>query len=174
MKRFHVHVGVEDLEQSIRFYSTLFGAEPTLRKPEYAKWMLDDPRVNFAISANPSQGAIHHLGIQVDDDEELSEIHGRLASAGAPIQEEGETTCCYARSEKSWINDPQGIAWETFRTLGESAIYGGCTPVSSEMTADCAEPVTAAAPCCGPIARDKPGAGAAQTSVPAPCCSPAA
>lgn len=174
MKRFHVHVGVENLEQSVRFYSTLFAAEPTLRKPDYAKWMLDDPRVNFAISTSRSHAVIHHLGIQAENGDELSEIHGRLESAGAPIREEGETTCCYARSEKSWIDDPQGIAWETFRTLGESAIYGGCSPTKPETTADRAEPVNAAATCCGPAAQERPGGHAAQARTAAPCCNPAA
>lgn len=174
MKRFHVHVRVENLEQSIRFYSTLFAAEPTLRKPEYAKWMLDDPRVNFAISVNSGQGGLHHLGIQAEERDELSEIQERLESAGAPILEEGETTCCYARSEKSWINDPQGIAWETFRTLGESAVYGGCAPVSPEMTAERAGSVKAPAPCCGPAPSKKTGVAAMPSSAPAPCCGPAA
>ena len=125
MKRMHVHVGVEDLAQSIGFYSTLFGAEPTITKPDYAKWMLDDPRVNFAISAgrHEAQG-IEHLGIQADSTDELGEVYARLKQADRPVLEEGRTTCCYAKSEKSWISDPDGIVWETFYTDGEATTYG--------------------------------------------------
>ena len=111
MKRLHVHVGVDDLDQSIRFYSTLFGADPTVTKPDYAKWMLEDPRVNFAISSGNADKGIEHLGIQVESPDELQEVYGRLNSADRPILEEGATTCCYARSEKSWIADPQGVVW---------------------------------------------------------------
>ena len=125
MKRLHVHVGVEDLDHSIRFYSTLFDAEPTVTKPDYAKWMLDDPRVNFAISqGNHARKGIEHLGIQVESPAELSEVYGRLKSADRPVLEEGQTTCCYAKSEKSWISDPDGIVWETFLTNGEATVYG--------------------------------------------------
>lgn len=125
MKRMHVHVGVKHLDQSIRFYSTLFGAEPTVIKPDYAKWMLEDPRVNFAISAghHAVQG-IEHLGIQVESSDELSEVYGRLKEADRPVLEEGATTCCYASSEKSWIADPDGVVWETFLTNGEATVYG--------------------------------------------------
>jgi catechol 2,3-dioxygenase-like lactoylglutathione lyase family enzyme len=125
MKRLHVHVGVEDLDHSIRFYSTLFGAEPTVTKLDYAKWMLDDPRVNFAISqGNHARKGIEHLGIQVESPAELSEVYGRLKSADRPVLEEGQTTCCYAKSEKSWIADPDGVVWETFFTDGEATTYG--------------------------------------------------
>ena len=125
MKRLHVHVGVADLDQSIRFYSTLFGAEPTVTKPDYAKWMLDDPRVNFAISAGRHESrGIEHLGIQAESVEELGEVYGRLKAADRPVLEEGRTTCCYAKSEKSWIADPDGIAWEAFFTDGEATAYG--------------------------------------------------
>ena len=125
MKRMHVHVGVKDLDQSIRFYSTLFGAGPSVTKHDYAKWMLDDPRVNFAISAgHHAAKGIEHLGIQVESGEELAEVYGRLKAADRPVLEEGATTCCYAKSEKSWIEDPQGIRWETFLTTGESTVYG--------------------------------------------------
>ena len=125
MKRLHVHVGVSDLDQSVRFYSTIFAAEPTVLKADYAKWMLDEPRVNFAISAgqHPTRG-IQHLGIQVDSTAELGEVYGRLSTANRPVLEEGRTTCCYAKSEKSWISDPDGIVWETFYTDGESTAYG--------------------------------------------------
>ena len=125
MKRLHVHVGVDDLGRSIRFYSTLFGAEPTVVKDDYAKWMLDDPRVNFAVSAGQhAKKGIQHLGVQVESPEELSEVYGRLRAADRPVLEEGRTTCCYAKSEKSWIADPDGIVWEAFLTDGEATIYG--------------------------------------------------
>ena len=125
MKRLHVHVGVEDIDASIRFYSTLFGAEPSVTKADYAKWMLEDPRVNFAISTGQhAEKGIEHLGIQVESEEELAEVYARLRAADRPVLEEGATTCCYARSEKSWIADPQGVVWETFHTTGEAVDYG--------------------------------------------------
>ena len=125
MKRLHVHVGVDDLANSVRFYSTLFGAEPTVVKDDYAKWMLDDPRVNFAISqGNHAKKGIEHLGIQVENQAELGEVYERLTKADAPVFEEGKTTCCYARSEKSWIADPDGVVWEAFHTDGEATTYG--------------------------------------------------
>jgi catechol 2,3-dioxygenase-like lactoylglutathione lyase family enzyme len=124
MKRLHVHVAVDDLQQSIGFYSALFAVEPSVVKSDYAKWMLDDPRVNFAISARGRQPGLDHLGIQVADKEELREVYERLHKAGANVIEQGQTTCCYAKSEKSWIDDPSGIAWETFLTTGESTNYG--------------------------------------------------
>jgi catechol 2,3-dioxygenase-like lactoylglutathione lyase family enzyme len=125
MKRLHVHVGVNDLDQSIRFYSTLFGSEPTVARPDYAKWMLEDPRVNFAISAgNQARKGIEHLGIQAESSDELGEVYGRLKSADRPVLEEGQTTCCYAKSEKSWITDPDGVVWEAFFTNGEATVYG--------------------------------------------------
>ncbi len=144
MKRLHVHVSVDDLAQSIRFYSTLFGAEPTIRKPDYAKWMLDDPRVNFAISARGGQVGLDHLGIQVETPEELNEVYGRLQQAERPVLEEGATTCCYANSEKAWTTDPQGLLWESFLTLGESTVYGDNAALSELRTA--ASPASA---CCG-------------------------
>ncbi|OYY72645.1 ArsI/CadI family heavy metal resistance metalloenzyme [Sphingomonas sp. 28-63-12] len=124
MKRLHVHVAVEDLDRSIGFYSTLFAAQPSVTKPDYAKWMLDDPCVNFAISMRGTTPGIEHLGIQVEDAGELAEVYARLADADAPVVEEGQTTCCYAMSEKSWITDPQGVVWETFLTEGASTSYG--------------------------------------------------
>jgi catechol 2,3-dioxygenase-like lactoylglutathione lyase family enzyme len=124
MKRLHVHVSVADLAQSIRFYSALFAAEPAVTKPDYAKWMLDDPRVNFAISSRGSAAGLDHLGIQVETPDELQEVYARLQQADRPVLEEGATTCCYAKSEKSWITDPQGVSWETFLTSGESTVYG--------------------------------------------------
>ncbi len=125
MKRLHVHVGVDDLDRSIAFYSTLFAAQPTFAKPDYAKWMLDDPRVNFAISSgqHPVQG-IQHLGVQAENVEELGEVYGRLLAADRPVLDEGRTTCCYAKSEKSWVADPDGVVWEAFFTDGEATDYG--------------------------------------------------
>jgi len=124
MKRMHVHVAVHDLERSIGFYSALFAAQPAVVKPDYAKWMLDDPRVNFAISTRGRQAGLDHLGIQVESQDELSDVYARLREAGGAVLEQGQTTCCYAESEKSWIEDPCGISWETFFTTGESIDYG--------------------------------------------------
>ena len=124
MKRLHVHVAVDDLDRSIGFYSNLFAAAPTVLKPDYAKWMLDDPTVNFASSARGGKAGVEHLGIQVEDASELAEVYARLDKADAPVVEEGATTCCYAKSEKSWITDPQGVVWETFLTQGEATTYG--------------------------------------------------
>lgn len=125
MKRFHVHVGVDNLDRSIGFYSTLFGAEPTVAKSDYAKWMLDDPRVNFAISSeNHAAKGVEHLGIQAEDEAELSEVYSRLNAANRPILDEGATTCCYAKSKKSWIADPDGVVWEAFHTNGDATVYG--------------------------------------------------
>jgi catechol 2,3-dioxygenase-like lactoylglutathione lyase family enzyme len=142
MKRLHVHMSVADLDQSIRFYSTLFAAEPTVKKPDYAKWMLEDPRVNFAISTHSGRApGVDHLGIQAEDGTELREVYGRLKEAEGPVLEEGNTTCCYAQSEKSWIADPAGVAWEAFHTTGESTVYGTSAPR-----------VEAGGACCGPKA----------------------
>ena len=124
MKRLHVHVAVDDLQRSIGFYSALFAAEPSVTKPDYAKWMLDDPRVNFAISTRGRAPGLDHLGIQVENKDELHEVYARLHKAGGNVVEQGQTNCCYAQSEKSWIDDPAGIAWETFHTTGESTVYG--------------------------------------------------
>jgi len=125
MKRLHVHVSVADLDESVRFYSTLFAAQPTVRKGDYAKWMLDDPRVNFAISEREKVTGIRHLGIQVEDHAELAEVYERIEHTQRPVLDEGKTTCCYAKSEKNWVEDPQGVQWETFLTTGESTVYGG-------------------------------------------------
>ena len=124
MKRMHVHVAVDDLRRSIGFYSALFASAPTIVKSDYAKWMLDDPRVNFAISTRGRAPGLDHLGIQVETRDELTEVHARLHKAGGEVVEQGQTTCCYAKSEKSWIDDPAGISWETFLTTGESTDYG--------------------------------------------------
>ncbi len=147
MKRLHVHVGVKDLGQSIQFYSTLFATEPTVTKPDYAKWMLDDPRVNFAISSGNARRGVEHLGIQVESGDELSELYGRLRTADRPILEEGKATCCYAKSEKSWISDPDGVVWEAFHTNGKSTVYGDSIDVSA-VAAGAAE-----GNCCAPAAR---------------------
>jgi catechol 2,3-dioxygenase-like lactoylglutathione lyase family enzyme len=149
MKRLHVHVGVEDLDRSIQFYSTLFGAPPTVAKADYAKWMLDDPRVNFAISAGACRAkGIEHLGIQVEDEAELADVYARLAAADRPVLDEGATTCCYAKSQKSWISDPDGVVWEAFHTTGDSTVYGG-NPDLDQLAAAAS---AAAAPtnCCAP------------------------
>ena len=127
MKRMHVHVGVVDLADAMRFYSALFATQPTVVKPDYAKWMLDDPRMNFAISTRGKQPGLDHLGIQVESQDELHEVYARLHSAGGNMIEQGQTSCCYAKSEKSWIDDPAGISWETFFTTGESTQYGDGT-----------------------------------------------
>jgi catechol 2,3-dioxygenase-like lactoylglutathione lyase family enzyme len=164
MKRLHIHVAVEDLADSVRFYKALFAAEPAVSKPDYAKWMLDDPRVNFAISKRGANTGLQHLGIQVETRKELGEVYERLQHAGRPVIEEGETTCCYANSEKSWITDPQGLWWETFLTSGESTVYGGdplldaapapasacCVPKTPRGECRPPEPeLPAAAACCG-------------------------
>jgi catechol 2,3-dioxygenase-like lactoylglutathione lyase family enzyme len=129
MKRFHVHVAVEDLAAATRFYAGLFGQPPSVARPDYAKWMLDDPRVNFAISTRARAPGLAHLGIQVDSADELAEVHSRLEAAGETLHDKGTTTCCYAESDKGWVIDPQGIAWETFFTHGEATTYGrGAVP----------------------------------------------
>jgi len=153
MKRMHVHVAVDDLERSIGFYSALFAADPAVVKPDYAKWMLDDPRVNFAISTRGRASGLDHLGIQAESSEELKEIYARLRKAGSAIVEQGQTTCCYAKSEKSWIDDPAGIAWETFHTTGEATEYGDGTGerlarVAHEKSC-CAPQAAAAQVACG-------------------------
>lgn len=123
MKRLHVSIAVRDLDKCVRFYSVLFGAEPTVLKKDYAKWMLDDPRVNFSISSRDKHKGIDHLGIQVDDEEELATLTERLMRAGQSVHEQKATTCCYAKSNKAWVHDPEGVAWETFHTFGESVTY---------------------------------------------------
>ena len=149
MKRMHVHVGVEDLDRSISFYSALFATQPALVKSDYAKWMLDDPRVNFAISTRGKQPGLDHLGIQVESQAELHEVYARLRTAGGTVIEQGHTACCYAKSEKAWIDDPAGISWETFHTTGESTVYGDGTGEREARVAhekSCCAPQSAAAP----------------------------
>jgi catechol-2,3-dioxygenase len=145
MKRLHVHVAVDSIEQSTRFYSDLFGAPPTVQKSDYAKWMLDDPRVNFAISARGREAGLDHLGIQVEAQDELKEVSTRLETAGMQLLDEGEATCCYAKSEKAWVIDPQGIAWETFLTTGTSTVYG-----DSDASITGEVPMSRKAACCAP------------------------
>ena len=144
MKRMHVNLSVSDLEQSIGFYSALFSAKPNVLKDDYAKWMLEDPCVNFSITTRGKQDGIDHLGIQVESEDELGEVYDRLQAAGGPIIEEGSTTCCYANSDKNWIFDPEGVAWETFYTHGDSPVYG--TDVIKNNAAEGA--------CCTPDAAD--------------------
>jgi len=152
MKRFHVHVAVDDLKRSIGFYSALFAAEPTIIKSDYAKWMLDDPRVNFAISTRGREPGLDHLGTQVEKQDELHEVYARLQKAGGNIVEQDRTTCCYAKSEKSWIDDPTGISWETFLTTGESTDYGDGSGERVARVArekSCCAPKTASTAQCG-------------------------
>lgn len=156
MKRIHVHVSVTDLQRSIGFYSALFAEKPTVVKPDYAKWMLNDPRVNFAISMRGREPGLDHLGIQVESQSELHEVYGRLREAGGTVIEQGKTACCYAESEKSWIDDPAGIAWETFHTTGESTVYGDGSGENQariahekQSSACCApQPAAKASACC--------------------------
>jgi catechol-2,3-dioxygenase len=153
MKRLHVHVAVDDLQHSIGFYSALFAEQPSVTKTDYAKWMLDDPRVNFAISTRGRQAGLDHLGIQVEDKDELNEIYARLHKAASNVIEQGQTSCCYAKSEKAWIDDPAGISWETFLTTGESTDYGDGTGEREARVAHekaCCVPEVAPAPAaCG-------------------------
>ncbi len=157
MKRLHIHIGVEKLDDSIRFYNALFGVEPVKTKPDYAKWMLDDPRVNFAISTRASKKGVDHLGIQVDEGGELEELRERLKAANMSVVDEGETVCCYARSDKSWIEDPAGIPWEAYRTMEDAQIFSGkasgmdgaCCVPETKGKADCCEPSAKTAGCCG-------------------------
>jgi catechol 2,3-dioxygenase-like lactoylglutathione lyase family enzyme len=143
MQRLHLHIAVEDLARSIDFYSTLFGAQPSVKKPDYAKWMLDDPRVNLAISERGRTPGVDHVGIQAETAEELAAIAGRLKGAGQSTFDETATTCCYAKSDKSWVVDPSGVRWESFHTLGEATVYGG------DDAAVVVEPPKAASACCG-------------------------
>ena len=142
MKRFHVHVNVENLENSIRFYNTLFGAEPSVVKSDYAKWMLEDPRINFAISQRSRRVGIDHLGLQAEDENELSTIGERLQSADAVSLAEKGTTCCYANSDKYWAEDPQGVRWESFYSHGTATTYSSA-PKQGEGS------------CCGPAVNTK-------------------
>jgi hypothetical protein len=144
MKRMHIHVAVEDLADSVRFYSALFGrVDPTVLKRDYCKWELTDPAVNFAISQRGAKGGVDHIGIQVETDAELAEMNARFAAAQLPVQTQTATTCCYARSDKAWTIDPQGVAWETFRTLEAAPVYGHSRDQSRT-------PARTSAACCSP------------------------
>jgi catechol 2,3-dioxygenase-like lactoylglutathione lyase family enzyme len=154
MKRFHAHVRVNDLESSVRFYSTLFGAEPVVLKTDYAKWMLDDPRVNFAITAGSTSTGLDHLGLQVESDEDLATIARRLDSAGQSVARQVNAACCYARGNKGWVSDPSGISWEAFHTFGENTVYGNDlaqrAPLATAPDSDacCAPAPSSASACC--------------------------
>jgi catechol 2,3-dioxygenase-like lactoylglutathione lyase family enzyme len=147
MKRFHVHVGVRDLDASIRFYSALFGAEPTVRKPDYAKWMVEDPRINFAISrrGDGRRVGVNHLGLQVDSDEELEALRRQAEQADLAAAAEQGVNCCYAKSNKYWYTDPTGVAWETYHSLGQVEFFGD-EHVAAEPKAACCTPAVTAMP----------------------------
>lgn len=165
MKRMHVHVGVENLAQSIGFYSALFAAEPTLQRADYAKWMLEDPRLNFAISVGHAGLGIEHIGIQVETAAELADVRARLAAADGPILDEAATTCCYATSDKAWISDPQGVVWETFLTSGSATDYGTAPDLAKVATGASAAENSCCAPALAPAAN--PSLAPAAT---ASCC----
>jgi len=150
MKRFHVHVSVRDLPESVRFYTKLFGAPPAVERPDYAKWMPDDPKISFAISRRGRPTGVNHLGFQVESDDELRTLRAQVAAAGMPALDEPGKTCCYAQSDKYWVEDPQGVAWETFHTLGSVPIYE-------------AERKDGASPCCTPSTKQQGAEG---------CCVP--
>lgn len=152
MKRLHVHVSVKDLSESIRFYTGLFASKPSVEKDDYAKWMLDDPRVNFAISTHAQVVGVNHLGIQAENAEELTEIEARAASAGLASQPEAGANCCYARSDKHWLEDPQGVVWEAFHTMGDIPVYGGGRDGKVDIEQACcapAAPANSAQAACG-------------------------
>jgi catechol 2,3-dioxygenase-like lactoylglutathione lyase family enzyme len=140
MKRLHVSIAVRDLDKSIRFYSALFGVKPTVLKTDYAKWMLEDPHVNFSISSRDKHKGIDHLGLQVDDDAELAMLTQRLAHAGQSVYQQRATTCCYAKSNKAWVHDPEGVAWEAFHTFGESMTYSGQAADGKKSSTCCDTP----------------------------------
>lgn len=148
MKRMHIHVGVEQLDQSIKFYNALFGTEPVKTKPDYAKWMLEDPRINFAISTRAGTTGVDHLGLQVDEDEELEELRERFKRADMSVFNEGETVCCYARSEKSWVADPSGVAWESYQTMADARAYTSDEPETESKLEDAESPARTLGGCC--------------------------
>lgn len=146
MRRFHLHIGVDDIERNVRFYSALFGAAPTVQKPDYAKWMLEDPRINFAISARGAKPGVDHLGIQVDNDGELDAMRGQMVAADAASIEHEDAACCYSTSNKYWVQDPQGIAWEAYHTLGSIPVFGQSRPSAIKVGA------AKSGACCAPQA----------------------
>jgi catechol 2,3-dioxygenase-like lactoylglutathione lyase family enzyme len=171
MKRFHVHVAVNDMTKSIAFYSAMFGERPTVTKPDYAKWMLDEPRVNFAISNRGQAPGINHLGMQAEDDAELEAIHANLQNADTTVVPEKGAHCCYAVSDKYWVTDPQGIAWESFRSLESIPLYGENRAVteSTQATTSCGGGESATSSCCGPrqatsLSSEKTATGCCQTA----------
>jgi catechol 2,3-dioxygenase-like lactoylglutathione lyase family enzyme len=157
MKRLHIHIGVQQLEESIRFYNALFGTEPAKTKPGYAKWMLENPSLNFAISTGVAKPGVDHVGIQVDEEHELAELRDRFSQADMAVYDEGETVCCYARSDKTWVQDPSGLPWEAYRTMEEAEVFsertghpdGACCTQKSTEPSDCCEHSKAAVECCG-------------------------
>ncbi|MGB7480117.1 MAG: ArsI/CadI family heavy metal resistance metalloenzyme [Burkholderiaceae bacterium] len=159
MKRPHVHVSVENIDDSIRFYSGMFGAAPTVAKPDYAKWQLDDPRMNFAISQRGAPVGLDHLGIQVETGDELAQMQRRLDALQPGVEKEADTACCYARSDKYWLTDPSGIAWETFHTLDTIPTFGASKTAGAEAAAPAAMTSTAKSPvqaaCCAPAAAER-------------------
>lgn len=181
MKRFHVHLHVDDLAASIGFYRQLFAAEPVRVEADYAKWMLDDPRLNFAISTRGGQPGIDHLGFQTDDAAELAELKARAQAADLALLDEGETTCCYARSDKHWVTDPQGVAWEHFHTLGHIPVFSEGRAAEAPQASACCAPASTA-PAAAAVAQSLADAAPAPTAAPAAapvaapatCCPPAA
>ena len=167
MKRFHVHVGVENLDQSIRFYSGLFGTDPTVRKSDYAKWMIEDPRLNFAISQRGSKVGVNHLGLQAESVDELAGVRERFAAADAQsVQDEPSAACCYAKSDKHWVTDPQGIAWEGYHTLGEVRYFDGDAREAVAAAACCTPDASAQGTCCTPV-----DAAATKSASRSACCA---
>ena len=174
MKRFHVHVGVKNLEDSIRFYSGLFGAQPSVRKRDYAKWMIEDPRINFAISQRSTKFGVNHLGLQVDEAEELPDVRQRFEAADkSSVVDEIGVSCCYAKSDKHWVTDPQGIAWEGWHNLGQVELYNGEAAQIASQGSCCAPgsddgiPAAAGNKCCAP----GPAAVRASASAARGCCA---
>jgi hypothetical protein len=170
MKRFHVHVAVSDLGKSIAFYYAMFGEEPTVVKPDYAKWMLEDPRINFAISNRGNTPGVNHLGLQAEDDVELETIHANLQKADTAVVPEKGAACCYAKSDKYWVTDPQGIAWESFRSLGTIPLYGSSQAkrAGAEQAGQCGSGERAASSCCAP----SDAKNAAPVKAAGGCCMP--
>jgi len=167
MKRFHVHVAVSDLDKSIAFYSAMFGEQPSVVKPDYAKWMLEDPRINFAISHRGQTPGVNHLGMQAEDDAELETIHANLQKADTTVVAEKGAHCCYAKSDKYWVTDPQGIAWESFRSLGSIPLFGDAEAVPAEPSASCGSGA-ATSSCCTPASGSSQPDRATRG-----CCAPA-
>jgi len=156
MKRFHIHIGVDNLADSIRFYNALFGADPVKVKSDYAKWMLEDPRINFAISTRAGKQGVEHLGIQVDHAAELEALRNQFSQANISTHSDGETTCCYAKSEKSWVSDPTGIAWEAYHIMEDAQFFSGdkrtkssCCMPEKNTSNSCCDTQSKITGCCG-------------------------